>query len=133
MAWPPAGKPSKFNENNIKCFKMVSNKLQAFAIKSRPDILIFQVESVGGHENARESREERNPGEKNGLQKCNIKKSEHVFKDGVDPGSFWGRSGVLWDHSRGHEMRFLMVYENFEVPECVGSQNSMKIAKVGKL
>jgi hypothetical protein len=36
--------------------------IQAFA---KPDILIFQSESVGGHDIARESREERNLGETN--------------------------------------------------------------------
>jgi hypothetical protein len=45
-------------------------KILAFAIESRPDILMFQSGSVGGHENARESREEQKLGEENGLHKC---------------------------------------------------------------
>jgi hypothetical protein len=36
----------------------------AFAMKSRPDTLIFQGESAGGHQNAGESREEQNLGAK---------------------------------------------------------------------
>jgi hypothetical protein len=44
--------------------------IKAYAMKSRPDILIVQGESVGGHENTRESREERNPGETNRLENC---------------------------------------------------------------
>jgi hypothetical protein len=44
-------------------------------------------------------------------------------KDGVVPGSFWGRSGVLWDHTGSKEVFFLIGYKNFEVPECVDSQN----------
>ena len=54
-------------------------------------------------------------------------------KDGVDAGSFRGLSGVLWDHSGGQEVCFLIGYKNFEVPERVDSQNSRNIAKVRKL
>jgi hypothetical protein len=50
-------------------------------------------------------------------------------KDGVDPGSFWGRSGILWDHSGGQEVCFLMGYKDFEVPRAVDSEMSRKIAK----
>jgi hypothetical protein len=42
-------------------------KIQAIAIKSRPDILIFQGASVGGHEKAGTSETLEN---KNGLHKC---------------------------------------------------------------
>jgi hypothetical protein len=78
-------------------------------MKSRPDILIFQGASIGGHENARESREEQNPGEKMGSRNVrNINKCEHVFNK-------LGRSGVLWDHSGGRELCFLSGYKNFGV------------------
>jgi hypothetical protein len=79
--------------------------IQAFA---KPDILIFQSESVGGHDIARESREERNLGETNWAPKMSgvAKHANMCSKDGVDPGSFWGRSGVLWDHTGGQEVCF---------------------------
>ena len=51
-------------------------------------------------------------------------------KDGVDLGSFWGRSGVLWDHSGGQEVCFLMGYKNFEVPKAVDTETCWKIAIV---
>jgi hypothetical protein len=62
-----------------------------------------------------------------------INKLNMCPKDGVDPGSFWGRSGDLWDHSGCQEVCFLIGYKNVEVPERVDSQNSTKIAKVRKL
>jgi hypothetical protein len=37
-------------------------KIHALAMNARPDILIYQGESVGGHETARESRVEQNLG-----------------------------------------------------------------------
>jgi hypothetical protein len=50
-------------------------KIKAFAMKSKPDILIVQGESVGGHEHARESREKQNLGEKMGSRNArNVKK-----------------------------------------------------------
>jgi hypothetical protein len=108
--------------------------IQVFAMKSRSDIHIFQSESVGGHENARERREEQNLGEQMGsINARNITKLNMCSKDGVGPASFWARSGVLWDHSGGQEVCFLIGYQNFEVPERVDSQNSTKIAKVRKL
>jgi hypothetical protein len=51
-------------------------KIQAFGMKSRPDMLIFQGESVGGEKMG--PRNARNIG---------ISKKEHVFK-------IWGRSWV---------------------------------------
>jgi hypothetical protein len=64
--------------------------IQAFAMKSRPDILIVQGESVGGHENTRETLEKKmGSGNVRNTNTC-----EHVFKR-------WGRSGVvlgsIWD------------------------------------
>jgi hypothetical protein len=72
-------------------------KMQAFAMKSRPDILIVQGEAVCGHENARESREEQNLGEKMGSGNArNIKQMNTCSKDGVDPGLIWGLMRVFW-------------------------------------
>jgi hypothetical protein len=72
-------------------------KIQAFAIKSSPDILIVQNESVGGCENARESREDRNLGEKKGLHKCPEyqKHANMCSKDEVDPWSIEVRRCVF--------------------------------------
>jgi hypothetical protein len=111
-------------------------KRQAFAMKSRPDILIFQGESVGGHENTRKSREEQKLGEKRGFINAwniNIKQMNMCSKDGVDLRSFWSRSGVLWDRSGGQEVCVLMGHKNFEVPERVDIEHSTNIAKVRKL
>jgi hypothetical protein len=54
-------------------------------------------------------------------------------KDGVDPGLFWGRSGVLWEHSGGQEVCFLMGYKNFDVPGAVEIELSRKITQVMRL
>jgi hypothetical protein len=47
-------KPANFKEKTSNVHKQY--QIQAFAMKSIPNIQIFQSESVGGHENARESR-----------------------------------------------------------------------------
>jgi hypothetical protein len=78
-------------------------KIPAFAMKSKPDILIFQSQSVGGHENARESREEQNLGEKMGSRNArNINKLNMCSKDGVDP-DIWvnlGSYGIILEVRR---------------------------------
>jgi hypothetical protein len=105
-------------------------EIQAFAMKSTPDILcFFQCEPVGGHENAQESREEQNLGETIGSRNVrNINKLQTCVQK---MGSIRGRSGVLWDHSgEGKKCVFSMGYKNFEVPEGVYNQNSTKMAKV---
>jgi hypothetical protein len=56
------------------------------------------------------------------------RKSKHAkmfSKNGVDLGSFWGRSGVLRDDSGGQEVCFLMGDKNFEGPWAVDIEISM--------
>jgi hypothetical protein len=65
-------------------------EIQAFAMKSTPDILcFFQCEPVGGHENAQESREEQTLEKQSAPETSGISTNyKHVFKR-------WGRSGVV--------------------------------------
>jgi hypothetical protein len=101
-------------------------------MKSRPDIVICQGESLGGHENARESREGQILGEKMGSRNArNIKQLRTCVQH---MGSIRGRSEVdLGSYGIVLEVRrcgFLMGYKNFKVPGAVDSGTSRNIAKV---
>jgi hypothetical protein len=64
-------------------------KIQAFAMKSRPDIRIFHGDWRAREHTRKPGRAK--PGEKIGSSNArNIKKLNMCSKDGVDPRSFWG-------------------------------------------